>query len=138
MKKKKRIKKLIHIKDKVFKICLNVFIGYNLDELNKELKKFGFNGFGKEDKDNLGSSFTLYKDDNSTPYYSIWLPIDRWTLITQSVLAHELIHFLLSVTNNKGIKVINKPKYDNETLAYLYEFFFYEASCKLNDLFKNK
>ena len=137
-KNKKTIKKLIAIKENTFGTTLNLFIGHTFNELNNKLKQCGFGELEEDNKNSLGTSFILYKEYSSNPYHTIWLPIKDWTLKTQAVLAHELIHFILSATNKKGIKIINKPNYDNETFAYLYEYFFYESSCKIDDLFRGK
>jgi hypothetical protein len=130
---KKIGKKYFIISDDVFKIHLNVFLNFTFDELNRFLVKRKFPPIDEKFKHSNGIALGWYKENDTLPYFTIWLPNFEWTLTKQAIMVHELSHFIFMAMDNKGMKVdedVNKSA--NETYAYLLEYFFLKLSRKID------
>lgn len=101
--------RIIHIKEDHYKAPLSWYISTE-DEFFNHIKKFGF-----EEEYELGCSghFTFFNS-----YSVIWvdpkLPAEKYF----RTLLHELLHYVISTLNRKGIPV----NYENdECITYFFE-----------------
>lgn len=124
------MKKLIIIKEPVFKSAAHLFWGYSFDELRAFLAK---NEMELEDeyKGSLGLTFCNL-DNSGVNYHSIWLKSSEWTLKTQAIFAHELAHLIFDIYKTKGIEIHEEDS--NETYCYLYEYYFYHFCVHIQKL----
>ena len=61
----------------------------------------------------------------------IWVEKFDWSVSSQAVLAHELIHFIMATFNDKDIPI---KKENEETFAYYYAHYYTEIWWKLRNL----
>ena len=120
------------ITDNTLKNNLNIFLNYSFEELNRFLKKRGFDLLKEKYSASNGVAFICYK--GKIPHFTIWISNFKWLLSGQALMVHELSHVVFQMLDYKGIN-IEKPENDaNEIYAYLLEYFFLETSRKISKI----
>lgn len=113
--------KHFYFEDKVLDSGVEIFINCSEEELQNYLrKKLDDKELNIKDGDRPdGLSFTLERD--KVLKRIIWVKHFDWSVESQATLAHELIHFTLSVLKDKQIPI----SIDNtEIIAYYFEYFY--------------
>ena len=123
-----------YFEDKVFISDVEVIINCSQEEMENYL--------GRKLKDKLlkvgnnrisnGCFFTLQKDDNQIRV--IWIKKFDWSVSSQAVLAHELLHFILAVMDYKDIPISKK---NEETMTYYFQSYYTQIWWKLRTLNPN-
>jgi len=122
--------KQFFIEEKGLKINLNLFIGYNIKELNVLLGKGGYSPLKDDGRSYLGTYF-LTNTEDGVDTHCIWIESEEWKLRNQCVLVHEICHFVRTAMERSGMDISDETA--NEVFAYLVEYFTYEASKMIND-----
>ena len=100
-----------------FSATLDLYINCNQEELLKNVRKklkdktieFNFKVWS-------GCYYTLEHGDKQ--YRIVWIKNFDWSVASQALLIHELIHYVMAVFDDKGIPI---SKDNEETFAYFLE-----------------
>lgn len=129
--------KHLEIKEEILGAYLDLYFNCTKDELELALKKKLKDKNLALPKDNTaGSTFVLRK--NTTYYRIIWIDRFDWSVRSQSLLVHELVHFMTQLFEDKGIPIGRK---EDEVMAYYMEYLvrtIFWKLRKLNPVYKNK
>lgn len=128
MKKEKKLKKkFFKVDDPVFDSGVWVFVNYTDKELHVRIKKLLKTDkdidFLKDGKGFSGRHFVLTSDKDGDIQRIIWLREFEWTVEDIAVMAHEIIHLVMRVLEDKLIPINDD---NSETVAYLYEYYIKE------------
>ena len=105
-------------KEETFGTYLNLYINCTTEELTRSLqRKIGDKNFKLEDDNMSGRTFVLQKDNNY--HRIIWICNFDWSVRSQALLVHELVHFTTQVFEDKGLPISRK---EDEVMAYYMEF----------------
>ncbi len=123
--------------EKTFHAYLNLCISSQEELQTYWRKKLGDNKLNLVQTKSLDGCHVVLEKDGELRRI-IWVKNFDWSVRSQATLAHELIHFVWSVLEDKQIPV---SRDNEETFAYYFDYFYTEIWWKLRKLnpkFKKK
>jgi len=115
----------IKIHNPVLSNYLIVIYNCDYEKLNKYLKK-EYNIGIENNEYNNGCFFKAEADESE--YYFIWIEKPHKDSYTYSLVAHEIVHFLFQLFDDRGINI---DKENDETFAYHLQFYLKEIFEKI-------
>ena len=114
--------KVLTVKESTFKTAATFILNASFDDLQKFLARHA-----EEDAKPLpethrtdnGLMLTM-KNKRGEPCYVVWVKKFDWNVRDMAILAHEIVHLAIAITDDKGIQVRAE---NGEVLAYLHEYY---------------
>jgi len=120
--------KIIKIKDPIYLAEINIFTNCDYSVFKDHIiKKYKVKDWEKVNG-RTGEHFTVTAN-NGFVYNIIWVKTFKWTIVCQTIMAHELLHCATNVLIRVGVDIGDSE--GSEALAYYYEFLFRETWNKL-------
>ena len=123
------------LKEPVFHSAVTLVVNCTFEQCQKWLKKYSDEDLKECERFANGVGLHLpIKNKDGQNCHVIWLKKFEWTIYDMSVLVHELVHLVTSLLDQKQVPIGLE---NDETMAYLLEYYTYESFHKLKVHSKN-
>lgn len=135
LKKSKKI--FFEVEDLVFNSDVWFFANYSGEELKVKLKKLLNNvndvDIGNDIENYSGNHIVIANDKDQSIQRIVWVKEFLWNIEDIGIVAHEVLHLVLRILKDRLVPIGGE---DNETISYLYEYYFTRILKRLRDYVK--